>query len=349
MPATRKGAAAPTVRTEERRGFERVLGHERVISMLNSQRHAGRLAHAYCLIGDEAVGKTTVALALAEELLLEPGRPHRLEVHPDCWLDDRSDAISIDEIRFHREKGALAHDTSLQQFLSLKPFMAASRVAILANAERMTEAAQNCLLKTLEEPPENTVLVLATAYPDHLLPTCLSRCQVLSLGPVPRAELAGWLRDRHGRDDADALAAFAQGRPGLALRAVGDPHWLQRMTAWSAELAPLAFADAGSVLAYAGRFGQGPAAEQRRLAGEAVRAFALWVRDALLLRSGREDLVATLPERREALADWVGRLPADHLRSVLAAAQRTQLSLDQNVNPRLAMEILLLDLRPVKA
>src|ERR671922_1019419 len=213
MP-TRKAEAAPTARTEERRGFDRVLGHERVISMLNAQRRAGRLAHAYCLIGDESVGKTTVALALAEEPLLEPGRPQRLLVHPDCWLDDRSDAISIDEIRFHREKGALAHDTSLQQFLSLKPFMARGRVAILANAERMTEAAQNCLLKTLEEPPENTVLMLTTAYPDHLLPTCLSRCQVLSLGPVPRGQLAGWLRDRYGREDAEALAAFAQGRPG---------------------------------------------------------------------------------------------------------------------------------------
>ena len=70
-----------------------------------------------------------------------------------------------------------------------KPFVAPLRVALLANAERMTEAAQNCLLKTLEEPPPNTVLVLTTAYPDHLLPTCLSRCQLVAVSPVVSSAL----------------------------------------------------------------------------------------------------------------------------------------------------------------
>src|SRR5205807_9450761 len=105
-----------------------------------------------------------------------------------------------------------AHDQSLQQFLSLKPFVAPARVAVLANAERMTEAAQNCLLKTLEEPPPNTVLVLTTAYPDHLLPTCLSRCQLLPLAPVPAALPGSWLRERRNAgDQTELLTALAHG------------------------------------------------------------------------------------------------------------------------------------------
>src|SRR5438270_12131220 len=195
------------------RGFAAIAGHERAISILQAHRRAGRLAHAYCLTGEEAIGKTAVARALAEELLLGAGQPSRLEVHPDFWSDDRPEAISIDEIRFHPERGAPTHEQSLQQFLSLKPFVAPLRVALLANAERMTEAAQNCLLKTLEEPPPNTVLLLTTAFPDHLLPTCLSRCQVIGLSPVGRPALAELLTVRGCEaEKAELLAGLAHGR-----------------------------------------------------------------------------------------------------------------------------------------
>src|ERR1700716_3838414 len=202
MPASRT-RRPPTTTV---RGFPAIAGHQRAISMFKAQQAAGRLAHAFCLIGEEGIGKTTVARALAEELLLGEGQPSRLDVHPDFWCDDRPEAISIDEIRFHPEKGAPAHDQSLQQFLSLKPFVAPLRVALLANAERMTEAAQNCVLKTLEEPPPNTVLILTTAYPDHLLATSLSRSQLISLSPVGRLAMAAFVKARQPNEaEAEVL------------------------------------------------------------------------------------------------------------------------------------------------
>src|SRR5437660_11910668 len=226
MPAARTRRGANTVV----RGFAAITGHQRAITILRAQRAAGRLAHAYCLIGEEGIGKAAVARALAEELLLGEGQPSRLEVHPDFWSDDRAEAISIDEIRFHPERGAQAHDQSLQQFLSLKPFVAPLRVALLANAERMTEAAQNCLLKTLEEPPPNTVLILTTAYPDHLLPTCLSRCQIIGMSPVGRSAVVDFIAARQGSaEEAEALAGLAHGRPGWAVRALTDREWALRM------------------------------------------------------------------------------------------------------------------------
>ena len=340
MPASRTRRGATTVV----RGFAAIAGHQRAITILRAHQAAGRLAHAYCLIGEEGVGKTAVARALAEELLLGEGQPSRLEVHPDFWCDDRPEAISIDEIRFHPERGAPAHDQSLQQFLSLKPFVAPLRVALLANAERMTEAAQNCLLKTLEEPPPNTVLVLTTAYPDHLLSTCLSRCQVIALSAVGRPALAEFIRARHDNEaEAEALAGLADGRPGWAVRALTDRDWALRLDRWADEMAALAFEDADGVLSYAARFGQGPQAEMRGVASDALRGFTAFLRDAMLLRAGL--LRPMPPARQSSLESWIARVPADQVRAALAAAQRTQLLIDQNVNPRLAMEVMLLDLR----
>src|SRR3989441_13246569 len=285
------------------RGFAAIAGHQRAITMLRAQRAAGRLAHAYCLIGEEGVGKTAVALALAEELLLGDGQPSWLDVHPDFWCDDRPEAISIDEIRFHPERGAPAHDQSLQQFLSLKPFVAPLRVALLANAERMTEAAQNCLLKTLEEPPPNTVLVLTTAYPDHLLPTCLSRCQLVAMSPVGRSTLAGFIASRSGSpEEAEALAGLAHGRPGWAARAMLDRDWITRLDRWAEELSALAFEDVDGVLSYAARFGQGPQADMRLVTSDALRGFTAFLRDAMLMQAG---LLARMPaSRQSALEAW---------------------------------------------
>jgi DNA polymerase-3 subunit delta' len=206
------------------------------------------------------------------------------------------------------------------------------------------------LLKTLEEPPPNTVLVLTTAYPDHLLATCLSRCQILQLAPVPAATLETWLRTSwHAGERAPDLAALAHGRPGWAVRALSDPTRLAAAERWEAELPALAFADVDTILAYTVRFGQGPAADQRLVAGEALRALTAWLRDAVLVQAGLGE-TSLSGSRRRALEQWVSGIPAVHLRAFLAGTQRTQLLIDQNVNPRLAMEVLLLDSRvPVPA
>src|SRR5256885_16176050 len=248
MPASRTRRNTITVA----RGFAAIAGHDRAISILRAYRRAGGLAHASCLTGEEAIGKTAVARSLAEELLLGAGQPSRLEVHPDFWSDDRPEAISIDEIRFHPERGAPTHEQSLQQFLSLKPFGAPLRVALLANAERMTEQAQNCLLKTLEDPPPNTVLLLTTAYPDHLLPTCRSRSQPIWLSPVGGPAMVEFIRARQPNEaEADALVGLAHGRPGWALRAMSDRDWVVRMDRWAEQLAALAFEDVEGVLTFA--------------------------------------------------------------------------------------------------
>src|SRR3989441_5796645 len=299
----RKSPGTATPQRAGSTGFASVVGHAHTIAALQGQRRLGRLAHAYCLIGEEGVGKTSVARALGEELLLGPGRPPRLDVHPDFWIDDRDEAISIDEIRFKPERIVEAHDQSLQQFLSLKPFVASGRVAILANAERMTEAAQNCLLKTLEEPPPNTVLVLTTAYPDHLLPTCLSRCQLVAMSPVGRSTLAGFIASRSGSpEEAEALAGLAHGRPGWAARAMLDRDWITRLDRWAEELSALAFEDVDGVLSYAARFGQGPQADMRLVTSDALRGFTAFLRDAMLMQAG---LLARMPaSRQSALEAW---------------------------------------------
>src|SRR5439155_12919374 len=120
-------------------------------------------------------------------------------------------------------------------------------------------------------------------------------------------------------------------------------QWVLRMDRWAEELAALAFEDVDGVLTFAARFGQGPQAEMRLVAADALRGFTAFLRDAMLVQAG---VLGSMPaERMVALEAWSARVPLDHVRASLAAAQRTQLLIDQNVSPRLAMEVMLLDLR----
>lgn len=206
--------------------FADVRGHERAIAHLRRGWQAKRLAHAFVFTGPSGVGKRMVARALAAALHCEAAaaggdafdscgvcnacRTIAAGTHPDVRmidgpLDGKRD-VSIEQVReLQRELG----------FRSLSPH---PKVGIVDQAHLLTVQAQNALLKTLEEPTGDSVLVLVAVQQSALLPTILSRCQRVGFGPLPAAEVVAIL-ERHGRSatEARALAAYANGSPGAAL------------------------------------------------------------------------------------------------------------------------------------
>src|SRR5262245_29901312 len=116
-----------------------------------------------------------------------------------------------------------------QRDVNLRPYEGRRRVLILHDAERLSEAASNAMLKTLEEPPPYVTLVLVANTSGELLPTIVSRCQPIKLRPVPRAQVAAALRELRGlaAGDADLLAAWSAGQVGWALRVVDAPEELE--------------------------------------------------------------------------------------------------------------------------
>ncbi len=194
--------------------------------------------HAILLVGPASVGKTTLALDLAAGLLCTAGEPSarpcrecracRLVTdgnHPDLHRlapEGAGRQIGIGEAR-HPEPGTVRH---LIGELALLPVEGGARVAIVEEAERMNEDAQNALLKTLEEPPAGTTIVLCATDEDRLLPTVRSRCARLRLGTVGPREIESALADRGLADAPTAarLARLAGGRPGLALAYANAPE-----------------------------------------------------------------------------------------------------------------------------
>jgi DNA polymerase III subunit delta' len=150
---------------------------EAALERLNDARRAGRLAHAYLLTGPVGSGKSWLAQRLAA-LLLECA-PERVLAHPDLRVvqpESKSRRIVIDQIR------------ELEHTIQRKPLLASSKVAIIHDAERMQPQAANAFLKTLEEPPPGSLIVLLSTVPEAILETVLSRCVETALRPEAKQE-----------------------------------------------------------------------------------------------------------------------------------------------------------------
>jgi len=213
-------------------------------------------------------------------------------------------------------------------------------VAVLANFERATASAANALLKTLEEPAAPVVIILTAPDPGSLLPTIVSRCQIVTLRPVPLEQVETALQQRWqaSPEQAALLAQLSAGRLGWAVRGLTDESFLERRARWLTDLQDLLRMHRAERLAYAQVLSRDSAALKEAL----TFWLTIW-RDLLLLASGSQTRIVNL-DYREALQGLAGQSSAGQAAEVVGRLQTALLNLDKNVNARLNLEVVLLKL-----
>ncbi len=202
--------------------FKDVLGHSRPIEQLKRAIQRDKIAHSYLFLGNEGIGKKWVALQFAKALnCLDPGiakgdacdhcsscKKIGHALHPDVLLiEPIGQGIKKEQI------------LEMQRGLAYRPYEGKRRVCILTAADRMAYDIPNTLLKTLEEPPLHTVIVLLATHSRLILPTILSRCQTIRFNPLPISMVTKWLIEQKGLKEEEAylLASLSEGSLGKAL------------------------------------------------------------------------------------------------------------------------------------
>ncbi len=273
--------------------FEEILGQERAKRVLTRALAGNKLPHAYLFYGAEGLGRFKAALLLAQALMCRNREGDSCggcstctrvagEHHPDVvvvrpesrkgakeWIVDFDlGTIRIEQIR------------EFQRWVAVRSFEGGWKVGIFEGADKMNQAASNALLKTLEEPPAGSLLILVSPTRSRLLPTIVSRCQAVYFAPLSREDVEAFLAGRSGLEEEDLslVSALSGGSPGKALQM--DPQWVtESRRGWLARLhAFLAAGPEADLIGFAEEL------SQSGLLLDVLELYESWYRDLLMCR-----------------------------------------------------------------
>jgi DNA polymerase-3 subunit delta' len=328
--------------------FLDLIGHERPTAILKASILHDRVAHAYLFFGEDGIGKRLAALRFAQAINCEtdygPEGPdacgacrscHQIEArtHPDFLLiepdqEQANPQIKIEQIR------------ELEQQLVYHPLVGRRKVCLIDEADRMTPGAANALLKTLEEPPDHSLLLLITSRPSALLATVRSRCQGIRFVAPARADVETALMTKRRILPADArfLAMVTQARIGQALETD-----LAAIRVEQDEFSALT--SAKSLQSVATLLTAAEALYRSDRAPEALEWIVRWIRDLILVSVGADPDHVLNRDRLPQLEDAARGLRPDALLDLLADIETIQQAATRNVNLQMALETILLRLR----
>lgn len=315
-----------------------LVGHIWAVELLRERLEGSRLGHAILIMGPKGVGKMTLARRLAQAVNctgdVAPCGECRActllarDAHPDLHLlEPDGAAIKIEAVR------------DLMTMLAMRPLEARFRVALIPDAERLTDAAADALLKTLEEPSPTSKLILTTQDTSDLLPTIVSRCQLVPLRPVPTGVIEGALVDGFGvaPDDATIYAGLSGGRPGWALRAANGSEVMERRATMIGVLIDALNGNRSHRFEVAENLRR----MDREELNEMLEMWLTWWRDVLLLSEGSSVQPLNV-DQLDDLSHLAEQAGSDGAREAITAIYETLRMLGRNANRRLALEVMFL-------
>jgi DNA polymerase-3 subunit delta' len=321
-----------------------IIGHQWAVDLLTAHIQGDSLRHAYLFTGPTSIGKRTLALRFTQALTCpnpnSDGAPcltchtcRRIEKmeHPDLFpvrSQKNSLVIKVDQIR------EVIHN------LSLSAYEAPYRVALFLNFEEAHDAAANALLKTLEEPPPQAVLMITAESSDSLLETIVSRCEEIRLRPVPIDSIQEGLQTHYQitPSQAEFLAHVSGGRPGYALQLHQNPQVESQREKWLDDHDQLLHASRVQRFAYAKKISDDSDSLQ-----DMIKIWTSLWRDIMLTAAHSQAPLHNVDRKREIDA-IAARIDPKRAREIIADLERAQTLINHYANTQLTAEVLLLDL-----
>ncbi|MBW7883074.1 MAG: DNA polymerase III subunit delta' [Caldilineaceae bacterium] len=309
------------------------------------------MSHAYLFLGPPQIGKTTFARAFAQAILCETAVGHPCGTCRACQLVARNNHPDFRLLQPldkdgnpDRDKGELRTEQAadLIREVALRPVEGRLRVFLIQDVHAANPYFANKILKTLEEPPEHAVLLLTAQHRSAVLPTIVSRCQVLELRSLDEKTVAealstGW---QASGSQAQLLARLANGKLGWAVGQLARPDALSQRQEHLETLWRLMDADRVERLAYANNLAAGR--NSRQLFG-LIEVWMTWWRDVLLAQSGGGDACSNI-DHEDRIAAHARAIDSETVREYVKTLTRIEGYLRHTVNVRLALDVVLLRL-----
>ena len=324
--------------------FSEIVGHEQIKEHMQAAIRDKKPFHAYLFQGEEGVGKEALARTFAAGLQCQsestdkPGKEcvscRQMESgnQPDViWVTREKASLGVDEIR-----------EQLCNTMDIKPFSSPYKIYLVPEAEKMTEAAQNALLKTIEEPPEYGIVILMTSNISALLPTIQSRCLTMEFRPLSTAVVESYVKEHCQVPDyqARASAAFAQGNLGKAMRYAKSEDFIERKDHIISLLRHVEQMDLSEMLAVIKDLGT-----RKDEVRDYIDLMVLWYRDVLLFKATKDINQLLFQDEASYISREASHRSYEKIEEILQAFEKAKVRLRANVNFDITMELMLLTLK----
>jgi len=320
-----------------------LTGHQWAVDMLKKHVIHGTTRHAYLFSGPPGLGRRTLALRFAQALNCQTPVSAGIPCGTcrDCKQIEAMQHADLSIVQADSEGGTLKVDQirEVRRSITYKPYQSKYRVALFLRFQEANDNAANALLKTLEEAPSYAVLILTADNPEQLLPTILSRCEVLRLRPLKIEEVKRDLESRgveSGR--AKLIAHISGGRPGYARRLVQDDLLLEKREERLNDLLTLLPASRVEKFKYADQL-----SKDKDSMRQTILFWLSYWRD-VMLRTAQAASPLVNVDRNVEIEDIAGHMDLSSARRVVSGLEEALEKMERNVNSRMLAEVLLLDL-----
>jgi DNA polymerase III subunit delta' len=330
--------------------FSHIVGHEQIIEHMINAIGLQKVSHAYIIGGEDGSGKNMLANAFAMALQCEKTgqSPGELKNTPCGTCKSCIQAATDnhpDIIRVTHEKASIGIDDiriQVNNDIQVKPYSSPYKVYIIDEAEKLTEQAQNALLKTIEEPPVYAVIMLLTNNLNSLLPTILSRCVTLKLKAINKETIKEFLMIQYKVPDyqAELSSVFAQGNVGKAIQYASSDEFTEMK---NAVLHLLNYID--DMELYEVIDGLKKISEQKERIIDYLDLMILWYRDVLMYKVTKDMNLLTYKNEYLSLKKQASVKSYEGIERIIAAIEKAKVRLNANVNFDIAIELMLFTIK----
>ena len=325
--------------------FKDIIGQESIKKHLQTAIKTGNLSHAYIINGEYGSGRQTIASALAKTIQCQSKtddtdacgvctscKQAESHNHPDIkYITYDKTSISVNDIR-----------EQLNNDISIKPYSSEYKIYIIPDANKMTEQAQNALLKTIEEPPVYAIIILLTENCDSLLPTIRSRCVTLTMNPVEKDKICTYLENKFQLEpeQAQIAANYCQGNIGKAIRFASSSDFIEMKNQVLKLLKNLDSMDIASIIDTIKEF-----STHKNDINDYLDLMLLWYRDVLMFKVTKDANLLLYSDEYSAISEQATKRDYENIENIIAAIDKAKVRLKANVNFDVTIELMILAMK----
>ncbi len=323
--------------------FNDIIGHEREIDILKNAIKTNRIFHCYLFTGEESLGKKLVALAFAKTLLCKSEDSQPCNRCSSCLKFDSFNHPDFELIE--PEKGLIPKNKidDLIKSMAIAPLESKRRIIIIDECEKIGIEAQNELLKTLEEPPLYVNIILITSNANSLIPTILSRSQIIKFYPVDNRKIVKLLKEKYNKtsEEANFIAHFTKGSVGQSISLSQSEDFFNLREDTINTIHKLLTGDRISLINSVNFF-----MENKDSINKIMDMILYWFRDLLIYKEIGDSSLIVNKDKIQLLSSETF-LNSDRINGIIEYIMETKDHIESNINFQLAIETMLLKIQEV--